>query len=165
MTTTNGTRAILASVDAERVYIASFANMLATSDVISVQFLKKKHAQSVHIVCAGTEGYISLEDSLLAGALTSRIAEGWEDMLGSELAAVFGNDEALIVLSQWLAAEQYLEKRPLSALLGLGRGGKNVLRIGLSGDIEAASQFNHLPLVAELRRGPLRIVAVPSWET
>ena len=75
MTTTNGTRAILASLEAERVYIASFTNLRATSDEISVQFLKKDHGHSVHIVCAGTEGHISLEDSLLAGALTSQIAK------------------------------------------------------------------------------------------
>ena len=74
MTTTNGTRAILASLEAERVYIASFTNLRATSDEISVQFLKKDHGHAVHIICAGTEGHISLEDSLLAGALTSQIA-------------------------------------------------------------------------------------------
>ena len=45
MTTTNGTRAILASLEAERVYIASFTNLRATSDEISVQFLKKDHGQ------------------------------------------------------------------------------------------------------------------------
>ena len=75
MTTTNGTRAILASQEAERVYIASFTNLRATSEEISVQFLKKDHGHSVHIVCAGTEGHISLEDSLLAGALVSQIAD------------------------------------------------------------------------------------------
>ena len=75
MTTTNGTRAILASREAERVYIASFTNLRATSAEISVQFLKKHHGHSVHIICAGTEGHVSLEDSLLAGALTSQIAE------------------------------------------------------------------------------------------
>ena len=75
MTTTNGTRAILASLEAERVYIASFANLRATADELSVQFLKKDHGHPVHIVCAGTEGHISLEDSLLAGALASQIAD------------------------------------------------------------------------------------------
>ena len=75
MTTTNGTRAILASREAKRVYIASFTNLRATSDEISVQFLKKDHGHSVHIICAGTEGHISLEDSLLAGALTSQIVQ------------------------------------------------------------------------------------------
>ena len=75
MTTTNGTRAILASLEAERIYIASFANLRATSDEILVQVLKKDHGRPVHIVCAGTEGRISLEDSLLAGALASQIVE------------------------------------------------------------------------------------------
>ena len=66
ITTTNGTRAILASLEAERIYIASFNNLRATSQELSLQFLKKDHQRSVHIVCSGTEGYISLEDSLLA---------------------------------------------------------------------------------------------------
>ena len=113
MTTTNGTRAILASLEAERVYIASFANLRATSDEISVQFLKKDHGHSVHIICAGTEGHISLEDSLLAGALTSRIVEVSDLPPRSNATALFGNDEALMVVSQWLEVERFLERRPL----------------------------------------------------
>ena len=46
MTTTNGTRAILASLEAERVYIASFGNLRVTSSELSVQFLKKDHQTS-----------------------------------------------------------------------------------------------------------------------
>jgi 2-phosphosulfolactate phosphatase len=160
MTTTNGTRAILASQDADRVYIASFTNLRATTDEVSVQFLKKDHGHSVHIICAGTEGHISLEDSLLAGALVSQIAEISEITPGSPVAAVFGNDEALMVLTQWLEVERYLEKRPLSKLLNLGRGGQNVLAIGRSADIEEAAYFDRYNLVAELRRDSRRIVAV-----
>ena len=89
MTTTNGTRAILASLEAERVYVAAFTNLRATSDEISVQFLKKDHGHTVHIICAGTEGHISLEDSLLAGALASQIANIVEHVPGTELAAPF----------------------------------------------------------------------------
>jgi len=160
MTTTNGTRAILASLEAERVYIASFANLRATSNEISVQFLKKDHCHSVHIICAGTDGHISLEDSMLAGALTCNAAEFWDFIPGSKAAALFGNDEALMVVCQWLEVERFLRKRSLSSLLSLGRGGKNVEGIGLSADIEAASLLNFFPLVAELCRDPLRIVAV-----
>jgi 2-phosphosulfolactate phosphatase len=160
MTTTNGTRAILASVEAERVYIAAFTNLRATSDEISVQFLKKDHGHAVHIVCAGTEGHISLEDSLLAGALTSQIANIVEIIPGAEIAPVFGNDEALMVLTQWLEVERFLEKRPLSKLLSLGRGGRNVLGIGRSVDIEEAAYFDRHNLVAELQRHSSRIVAV-----
>jgi len=157
MTTTNGTRAILASLEAERVYIASFANLRATSDELVVQFLKKDHGHPVHIVCAGTEGFISLEDSLLAGALAKNVTNFAHDSIGN---ALFGNDEALIVLSQWLEVEKYLEQRPLWPLLGVGRGGQNVIRIGRSQDIIEAAHFDRFQLVAELSRDPLRIVSV-----
>jgi 2-phosphosulfolactate phosphatase len=171
MTTTNGTRAVLASLDAERVYIAAFTNLRATSEEISVQFLKKDHGHPVHIICAGTEGYISLEDSLLAGALTSQIvglaefiAEVW-NLKEPKLAELFGNDEALMVVSQWLEVERYLKKRPLRELLRLGRGGRNVEQIGRWVDIVDSAYVDRFKLVAELQRDPprsdfLRIVAV-----
>ena len=139
MTTTNGTRAILASLEAERVYIASFGNLRATSDEISVQFLKKDHGHAVHIVCAGTEGHISLEDSLLAGALASQIVSV-ELVPDQTLDRVFGNDEALMVVSQWIEVERFLEKRPSVALLSLGRGGQNVDGSAWDRDFDAASQ-------------------------
>jgi 2-phosphosulfolactate phosphatase len=157
MTTTNGTRAILACLDADRVYIASFANLRATSDELSVQFLKKDHGHPVHIVCSGTEGFISLEDSLLAGALAKNVTNVAHGSLGNGL---FGNDETLIVLSQWLQVEEYLAQRPLWPLLGVGRGGQNVIRIGRSGDIEDAAYFDRFPWAAELSRDPLRIVRI-----
>ena len=158
MTTTNGTRAILASLEADRVYIASFANLRAISQEISVQLLKKDHGRSVHVVCAGTEGFISLEDSLLAGALVRDAAQVTDNTPPDN--TLLGNDEALVVAYQWLAAARGLQERPLSLLLSLGRGGQNVQRIGLSEDIAAAAQVNRFELVAELSRDPLRIVAV-----
>ena len=180
MTTTNGTRAILASLEAERVYIASFGNLRATSTELSVQFLKKDHRHSVHIICAGTDGQISLEDSLLAGALARQIVDvpgqqrpgllgNDEALIGSprarrrrlqESTNLFGNDEALMVACQWNDVERLLKKRTLCSLLSLGRGGKNLAGIGLGVDFDAASQVDHLPLVAMLERDPLRVVAV-----
>jgi 2-phosphosulfolactate phosphatase len=160
MTTTNGTRAILASLEAQRVYIAGFTNLRATSDEISVQFMKKDHGHSVHIVCAGTEGHVSLEDSLLAGALTSQIIDVFDLVPGAKVSASVGNDAALMVACQWLEVERVLEKRSLASILSLGRGGMNVDRIGLGRDIHSASLLNAFPLVAELQRDVLRIVAI-----
>jgi 2-phosphosulfolactate phosphatase len=160
MTTTNGTRAILASQEADRVYIASFTNLRATSDEIAVQFLKKEHGHPVHIICAGTEGYVSLEDSLLAGALTVQIANVLDLVPGSVISTHLGNDEAFIAAAQWLEVERFLERRPLWKLLSLGRGGQNVLAIGKNVDIDDAAEFDRFNLVAELQRDPLRIVAV-----
>jgi 2-phosphosulfolactate phosphatase len=160
MTTTNGTRAILASRKAKRVYIAGFTNLRATSDEISVQFLKKDHGHSVHIICAGTEGHISLEDSLLAGALTSQIIQVTDLAERSNFSDLFGNDEAFMVVTQWLEVERFLEKRPLWQLLSVGRGGQNVLAIGRKPDIDDAAHFDRFNLVAELQLDSLKIVAI-----
>jgi 2-phosphosulfolactate phosphatase len=156
MTTTNGTRAILASLDAERVYIASFGNLRATSTELSVQFLKKDHKHPVHIICAGTDGHISLEDSLLAGALAAQLV----NVPAEHASSCFGNDEALMVVCQWNDVERFLERRTLTSLLSLGRGGRNLDGIGLAVDFDASSRVDHLPLVAMLEREPLRVVVV-----
>jgi 2-phosphosulfolactate phosphatase len=160
ITTTNGTRAILASLEAEHVYVASFNNLQATADEISVQILKKHHGHSVHIVCAGTEGQISLEDSLLAGALTSQIANVVDLRPDPAVAKFFGNDEALLTLAQWLEAARVVKQRPFWQLLSLGRGGQNLLKLGLQLDIEEAALIDSCDWVAKLMRDPLRIVAV-----
>lgn len=160
MTTTNGTRAILASLKAETVYVASFNNLKATAGEIAVQLLKKHHGHTVHIVCAGTDGQISLEDSLLAGALASHIANVFD--LGPE-SAVDGrifSDEALMTLTQWLEVARFSRERPLWRLLSLGRGGRNLLAIGCEPDIVEAAGLDSCDVVAKLLRDPLRIVAV-----
>ena len=52
MTTTNGTRAILASLEAERVYIASFANLRATSDELVLSSSSRRTTDIPSISCA-----------------------------------------------------------------------------------------------------------------
>jgi 2-phosphosulfolactate phosphatase len=159
MTTTNGTRAIFACLEADRVYIASFANLRAVSEELAVQFLKKHHGQPVHIVCSGTEGFISLEDSLLAGAIVRNLTELTAQ--DPDSTCWIGNDEALIVVSQWLGVARSFHERPLDVLLKLGRGGQNIQRIGLEVDIATAAELDRFELVAELKnRDPLMIMAV-----
>jgi 2-phosphosulfolactate phosphatase len=156
MTTTNGTRAILASLEAERVYIASFANLRATSEELIVQFLKKDHGHPIHVVCSGTEGFVSFEDSLLAGAIVESLI-GRVLKLPDDRDDFLGNDEAYMALFQrWTRVERH----PLGRLLRLGRGGRNVVRLGLEKDIEVAAEVDRFPIVAELSRDPLRIVRV-----
>ena len=78
MTTTNGTRAILASLDAERVLVAAFVNRKATVEALKVE------DRPIHLVCAGTDGQISLEDSMFAGALALELDEWvWEESAGT----------------------------------------------------------------------------------
>jgi 2-phosphosulfolactate phosphatase len=144
MTTTNGTRAILASLEAERVLIGAFVNLEA-------RVLYERDVP-VHIVCAGTEGFISFEDSLCAGAFVER------------LGGAAANDEARIAHMLWrslLESDDFDDEAQVSrALFGWisgGRGGQNVRRIGLQADILVAAQLNRFDFMPKLRREPLRI--------
>lgn len=150
MTTTNGTRAILASLEADRVLIAAFVNLGATAQALAVNALKV-HAQPMHIICAGTDGRVSAEDTLLAGALVSGLA-GWD--------VPAGNDEAVIAASYWRETDGRVGRAPLTAFLAQGRGGRRVLELGLGHDIVDAAHVDRFPLVAELHREPLKVIRV-----
>ncbi len=150
ITTTNGTRAILASLEADRVLIASFANLAATARELMRELNGNGNGhppRPVHLVCAGTEGEISLEDTLFAGALYHAVSYFQERFTPA------GNDSAQIALA---AAPRDLST--LSRSLRLGRGGRNVERIGLGPDIDVSARVDSVAFLAEMRRDPLRIV-------
>jgi len=74
MTTTNGTVAIHATSTAHRTLIGSFLNARAVCKQA------KQYGKDVLIVCAGTDGFFSLEDALCAGFMVQLLqSEG--DML------------------------------------------------------------------------------------
>lgn len=63
MNTSNGTKAILACRDAAKVFIGSFINAVAVVKAAMAT------SRDIIVVCAGTNGSFSLEDSLCAGYL------------------------------------------------------------------------------------------------
>jgi len=137
MTTTNGTRAILRAAAAERVLLAAFVNYSAICEQI------RQDARPLHILCAGTEGEVSLEDSLLAGALVDFLCEQGERRL---------NDSARLA---WDCFEHH--GRVLQGALELGKGGAKLRSLGYHEDILAAAQVDAFHLVPEVKRDPLRV--------
>jgi 2-phosphosulfolactate phosphatase len=158
MTTTNGTRGILSCLDAERVLIASFQNALATCAALA------EERRPLHIVCSGTDGNVSLEDTLLAGTLIHHLAV----MRGVKLAGrweriadhVECNDSALLALGVAWPVEERTSSGSVLQILSAGRGGHRVRELGYAPDIEHAAGVDRLDVVAELAREPLRIVRV-----
>lgn len=151
-TTTNGTRALLACQEAERVVVASFVNLSATARLL------RNDGRPVHIVCAGTDGLVSFEDSLLAGALSEELWNKFD---------LCGNDAAMLALSSWCDIDSLDDadggrKDILLNYLTRGRGGRRLRGIGLAGDIGAAAAVNRFDLTAELLRDPLRVVLTPE---
>ncbi len=124
MTTTNGTLAILACREAERVWIGAFVNATALARAIPAVGLP------VRIVCAGTDGEPSLEDEEFATYLARRIApSGPDEHLGRY-------DDAA-----WLADR-----------LSQGRGGRRVREIGRAADIDDAARLGRFKLIPEWDR-------------
>ena len=165
MTTTNGTKAILGSLDADRVFISAFVNRRATVEAL------KLDGRTIHLVCSGTDGEISLEDSLYAGSLASEIdAWAWAESEGrsgsikldpgdSTFDTVFANDQAEIAASLWRENEAMIEDGySLADALGDGKGGRRIIDLNLEADLEDAAQVDRFPFAAELFRDPLRIV-------
>ena len=71
MTTTNGTRAVQASKQAEALLIGAFLNLNTIAGYL------QERRPPLLIVCAGWRGKSSLEDTLFAGALIDRLREAY----------------------------------------------------------------------------------------
>ncbi|NJN83930.1 MAG: 2-phosphosulfolactate phosphatase, partial [Caldilineaceae bacterium] len=62
-TTTNGTHALLQAAAANQILIGAFMNRTAVVDRLHAEHLP------IHLICAGTDGEITGEDVLFAGAI------------------------------------------------------------------------------------------------
>jgi 2-phosphosulfolactate phosphatase len=138
VTTTNGTRALLRAAEAERVLAAAFVNFSAVCEQL------RSETRPVHIVCAGTDGEVSLEDTLLAGALVDCLSDA-----GGEIQL---NDAARLA---WDCFENH--GCCVRGALAVGRGGQNLRSLGYDADIRAAAEVDRFTIVPELRRDPLRL--------
>jgi 2-phosphosulfolactate phosphatase len=169
MTTTNGTRAILASLEADRVLIGAFVNRSATIEAL------KADGRPIHLVCAGTDGQVSLEDTMFAGSLAqaidtwaweeaeAKMGEGFEESNEETPETILANDQAEIAASLWRETEAMIEEGyTLADALSDGKGGRRVIAIGLDSDLEDAAEVDRFRFAAELLRDPLRIVPAPD---
>ena len=137
LTTTNGTLALARAAEAERVVLAGFVNFSAVCDQL------RQESRPIHILCSGTDGAISLDDTLLAGAIVEYLSEVFDVRL---------NDSARLA---WDCFENH--GQVLQGALEISAGGANLHALGYDEDIRAAAQIDRFALVPELRRDPMRI--------
>jgi 2-phosphosulfolactate phosphatase len=134
-TTTNGTRAMLRAKLARRVLLGAFVNLSA----VCRELLE---ASDVALVCAGTDGHVTREDTLFAGAVV-------DDLVRSKQPRRL-NDQAEIAADAWRTAVRMLTDRPLGMTLRDSRGGRNLVEIGQADDIDLAAQIDRFDIVPEL---------------
>jgi 2-phosphosulfolactate phosphatase len=136
-TTTNGTRAMMRCKLAKRVLIAAFVNLSAICRELASE-------REIEIVCAGTDGHVTREDTLLAGAIVDDLSRATDMPLKT-------NDQADIAADAWRAAVgQMTGSSILGQALRASRGGRNLIEIGHENDIDLAAQIDKFDLVAEL---------------
>jgi 2-phosphosulfolactate phosphatase len=148
-TTTNGTKAIRQCRHAEHVWIGCAGNIRAVCDRLAT-------CDEAHLVCAGTEGQITRDDALIAGAIVDRL-------MGPE-SACEPDDVARLVRAAWRNV------RAASMARGMGlphhlaveledtRGGRNLLAIGHADDLAIAARIDCFEFVPVLDRETGRIV-------
>ena len=139
LTTTNGTRAIESAADAGRMVTASFLNVSAVLDSL-------QRSEDVHLICSGTDGEITAEDVLLAGAIVSQCEMRYQ--------AVLQDDEAILARQfwqSWFSASGLPESQQLSGRLRETRGGRNLLRVGYEQDLDRCAAIDSIRVVPELK--------------
>lgn len=137
ITTTNGTRAIDSAVQSDEMWIASFLNLSAIVQAA-------KDTSVIHLVCSGTNGQVTLEDILLAGAILvslRRRGVEWSGCDSSQLADALWRqtfDESRI--------DAQLRPR-LSRQLAMGLGGRNLVRAGYEADFDRCADVDSVSVV------------------
>jgi 2-phosphosulfolactate phosphatase len=132
ITTTNGTRAILNSKGASKLYVASFLNDKAVVEAI-------KNDEDVVLVASGSKNHFTMEDSLCAG----KIAHDLEQLVGAQL-----SDVAI--------AMAYLYEQNKDNIHAIGSKGKHYKRLtglGELKDLEYCYQSDMLDVVPVYTKG------------
>lgn len=125
-TTTNGTRALLRCQSAERILVGAFVNLSAI-----VRQIDTINAD-VHLVCAGTDGQVTAEDVLFAGAVAERLTNHEPD------------DSTRIADA---AFEVGFSDGSIHSDLRASLGGRNLIALGLDDDIARAADIDRFDIV------------------
>lgn len=147
LTTTNGTRALLAVPSAVAVYIAAAVN-LTVSGARARQALEE--GQDVLILCAGRDDEFSLDDAYCAGRLA---AEALATPAGAQ-----GADDATLATLDLVARYRKSWDRPLLA----SAAGRELVRLGFAADVAEAAKQDAYPVLAQFHeRRVTRASSIP----
>jgi 2-phosphosulfolactate phosphatase len=146
ITTTNGTKALLACQGAEAVHPVCAGNLSLAAERAR-EALEREGG--ILVVCAGRAGAFSLDDAYAAGRLVAAT-------LGGLRARRWCNDAALAGLD---LVRRYGERweRPLSR----SRAGRELIRLGFGEDVKAAARPDAYPVLPSFQERRVTLAAVP----
>ena len=158
MTTTNGTAALAACGQATEVLVGAMVNRTAVAKAAR-QLAVTNGCHGIHLVCAGTDGDVTLEDILTAGAIldaAARDEDAPHDVLDAE--AVAARDQYRAIAN----SEIFDLINGMVQAFRNSAGGKNLVALGMEADITAAAAIDSLPVVPRLDPRTNRLTLLPN---
>lgn len=123
-TTSNGTRAIRACTGSDRLYVAAFVNAAAMKSLL------RKERNDIFIVCAGTQGEPSIEDTVCGGMLLETLA--CEGDVAEQAVALWNEHKGdLATMMKRVSAH-----------------GRTLMRLGFEADIDFAATLDAFDIIA-----------------
>lgn len=136
MSTTNGTKAVENSLSAEKIIICSFLNVKSVSEKLL------EYKKDVVIVCAGTNGKFSLDDTLCAGLIIKEMQKHTEIQMNDVLLAAVRISESHEDIKDILKGSTHYER---------------LLSLGFEKDMEHIFSLNKYSIVPEYKNGYISI--------
>jgi 2-phosphosulfolactate phosphatase len=146
VTTSNGTKALLATQGASAVYPAAAVNLSAAAEKAREVLQSDRH---ILIVCAGRDGSFALDDAYCAGRLASAILGDARPRPGLNDAAIACLDLVRRYRDQW--------ERPLA----YSRAGRQLIKLGFRSDVREAARMDAYPVLPHFHERRVTLAAVP----
>ena len=147
VTTTNGTKALLATQGGAAVYVAAAAN-LGVAGERARQVLEQD--RDVLILCAGRGTAFGLDDAYCAGRLAAAALGGHKPRKGLNDAALASLDLVRRYRDNW--------QRPL----GYSRAGRELVRLGFGADVLDAARLDAYPVLPQFHER--RVTVAPQTQ-
>jgi 2-phosphosulfolactate phosphatase len=146
VSTTNGTRALLACQGAGAVHPACAGNLSLAAEKAREAL---QDGEQVLVVCAGRGGAFSLDDAYTAGRLVSAAGGGARGRRGLNDAALASLDLVRRYGDDWV--------RPLRR----SRAGRELVRLGFADDVRASAMMDAYPVLPSFHDRRVTLAAVP----
>jgi len=147
VTTTNGTKALLAAQGAAAVYAAAAANLTLAGERAR-RALEEQH--DILILCAGRESAFGLDDAYCAGRLAVAALGGRKPRRGLNDAALASLDLVRRYGENW--------QRPLS----YSRAGRELVRLGFRDDVLDAARVDAYPVLPQFHERRVTLAHLPQ---
>ncbi|MGE5231618.1 MAG: 2-phosphosulfolactate phosphatase [Deltaproteobacteria bacterium] len=147
VTTTNGTKALLAAQGAALVYAAAAANLTAAGERARRALEEQR---DILILCAGREAAFGLDDAYCAGRLAVAALGGRKPRRGLNDAALASLDLVRRYGENW--------QRPLS----YSRAGRELVRLGFRDDVLDAARMDAYPVLPLFHERRVTLVHQPQ---